>query len=244
MMRRKTRGNALKGFSLVESLISLSLFFIIVMASLEFFGATRDLYLKIKNKQETKEAALAALDKMRIDLQEGGSGLLMPVQLGLIEGISENNENLILLSKEKDILLLSDLTTGQTRIDLDGKHDTGKSRMICIFDSEKGEVKTISDADTKSIILSSPLDFSYVKEKASLILLRKVSFYLDKDNQILRRKVNASPSQPLLEEVIFFDSSYKRDINLVKLRLALKPNKEKIYEITVFPKNAALALMR
>lgn len=228
----------------MESLISLSLFFIIVMACLEFFGATRDLFLRIKNKQETKEAALAALDKMRLDIQEGGSGLLMPVQLSLIEGISENNENLILFSKEKDVSLLSDLSAGQTKIELDGKHNTRKGRLICIFDSEKGEVKTISDADTKSIILSSPLDFSYGKEKASLILLREVSFYLDKNNQILRRKVNTSPSQPLLEGVTFFDPSYERAVNLVKIRLALKPNKEKTYEITVFPKNAALALMR
>jgi len=61
---RKMGKNSEKGFSLMESTLALALFLIVVLASLEFFGFTRNLFLKLKDKEETREAALSALDKM------------------------------------------------------------------------------------------------------------------------------------------------------------------------------------
>ncbi|NIO49355.1 MAG: prepilin-type N-terminal cleavage/methylation domain-containing protein, partial [Candidatus Aminicenantes bacterium] len=52
------RGNSEKGFSLMESTLALALFLIVVLASLEFFRFSRSLFLKLKTKEETKEAAL------------------------------------------------------------------------------------------------------------------------------------------------------------------------------------------
>jgi hypothetical protein len=96
--------------------------------------------------------------------------------------------------------------------------------------------------DDESIVLSSPLNFSFIKEKTSLIIVKKITLYLDEKKPTLRRKVNSSPAQPLLEETSFFDFERNKAVNLVKLRLQLKTNKEKFYEISVFPKNAALAV--
>ena len=192
--------NSEKGFSLMESTLALALFLIVVLASLEFFGFTRSIFLKLKDKEETREAALSALDKMRVDLLAGGSGLLEPVQLGLLEGITQNEDSLVILSKEKDLSPLNDLLEGQTRIRLQSTHKVKKGREICIFDRTKGEVKSISHTDKKSIVLSSPLNFSFLKEKTQFLLLKKISFFLDKDKQILRRKTNSSPAQPLLED--------------------------------------------
>lgn len=234
----------MKGFSLIESLLSLSLFLIIVLASLEFFGFTRNIFLKLKSKEETREAALSAMDKMKIDLLSGGSGLLEPIQLGLIEGISENNGALIIISKDKNLSHLNNLVTGQTRILLKSTYEVKRGREICIFDSLKGEIKSISSVDKKSIILSSPLNFSFLKEKTCVFLLRKISLFFDKDKQTIRRKVNSSPPQPLLEEATLFGFNYEKATNLARLRLALKPNREKEYEISVFPKNIALAITR
>jgi len=94
--------------------------------------------------------------------------------------------------------------------------------------------------DKKSILLSSPLKYSFIKGKAHVCLLKKISLFLDKDKHILRRKTNSSPAQPLLEDAASFWFSYEKTSNLARLQLALDSNKEKKYEISVFPKNAAL----
>ena len=73
----------------MESILALMLFLIVVLASLEFFGFTRNLFLKLKDKEETREAALLALDKMRVDLLAGGLGLLEPIKLGLLRNNPE-----------------------------------------------------------------------------------------------------------------------------------------------------------
>jgi hypothetical protein len=238
------RKNSEKGFSLMESTLALALFLVVVLASLEFFGFTRGLFLKLKTKEETREAALSALDKMRVDLLAGGSGLLEPTKLGLLDGISQEEGTLVILSKEKNLSPLNDLFEGQTRIRLQSTSELKKGREICIFDSHKGEVKSVSRADKKSITLSSPLKYSFLKEKTQVSLLQKISFFLDKEEQILRRRTNSSPAQPLLENATSFGFSYEKPSNLARLHLALTSNKEKKYEISVFPKNAALALRR
>ncbi len=244
MKNTKRLNNSKNGFSLIECLISLSLFLIIVLTCFEIFSRTRNLFFKLKEKEEAREAVLAALDKMRTDLHLGGAGLFDPIQLGILEGISEDSGSLIILSNEKELSLCNDLVEGQTRIQLESTSELKKGRDICIFDSLNGEVLSISSVDEESIVLSSPLIFSFNKEKASIILVKKISLYLDEKKPILRRKVNSSPAQPLLEETAFFDFDMDKAANLVKLRLQLKTNKEKFYEISVFPKNAALSLTR
>lgn len=244
MNDHKKRGKAPKGFSLIESLISLSLFLIIVLSCFELFGITRNIFLKLKNNEDSREAVIAALDKMRTDLLSGGSGLIDPIRLGILEGVSQNSDTLVILSKEKELLCLDDLIEGQTRIPLESTAELKKEREICIFDSQNGEVKSISKVDAESIVISSPLDLSYTRDKVSLILVKKISLYLDKKKPVLRRKVNSSPAQPLLEETAFFGFDLDKATNLVRLRVFLKSTKEKSYEISVFPKNTALAIAR
>ncbi len=244
MNKQEEREKTHKGFSLIESLISLSLFLIIVLISLELFGRTRDIFLKLKNNEDAREAALAALDKMSTDLLGGGSGLIDPIRLGILEGVSQNSGTLIILSKEKKLFCLDDLVERQTRIPLESTAELKKGRDICIFDSLSGEVKSISSVDKESIVISSPLNLSYIKDKVSIILVKKISLYLDEKKPVLRRKVNSSPAQPLLEETTFFGFDLDKATNLVRLRISLKSTKEKSYEISVFPKNTALATAR
>lgn len=233
-----------KGFSLIESLISLSLFLVIVVSSLEFFAYTRTHFKNLKEEQETNQAAYAALDKTRIDLLHGGSGLLIPAQLGLLDCMVENNGRITIYAKEKELSLLNDLISGQTKIFLKNTKEIKKDTELCIFDANKGEVKSIASVHKDSLVLLFPLDFTYQKETTSVILLEKISLYLDEAKKILRRKVNNSPSQPLCEDVTFFDFDYEKSSNLASLRLGLNSeykNKERVYEISVFPKNMALA---
>jgi prepilin-type N-terminal cleavage/methylation domain-containing protein len=233
-----------KGFSLIESLISLSIFLAIVLASLEFFGFSRSLYLKLKIQEETGLAAFSALERMKTDVLRAGLGLLDPIHLNLLEGITKADEALIILSEEKNLSPVTNLFEGQTRIQLESTEGIKKERDICIFDSSKGELKSISSVEKKSIVLSSPLSFFFLKEKTRLVLLEKISLFYDSEEQTIRRKVNSSPAQPLLEEAASFNFDYEKTTNIVRLRLALTSRKEKIYETSVYPKNTALANSR
>jgi hypothetical protein len=238
------RKNWEKGISLVESLLSLSLFFLLFFSSLQFFGLARNSFFKLKETETAKEGALLALEKMKIDLLRGGFGLLKPHTLELLKGIEKKSKTLIILSKEKAFHLLDNIAAGQTQIPLETTKGLKKGREICIFDSKKGEIKVISSLTGKSIILVSPLNSSFSKEESHILSLRKITLFFDEKKQIIRRKVNNSPSQPLLEETTSFDFSFSEVSNLINLRLSLKPEKEKMYEISVFPKNMALASIR
>lgn len=239
-MEKKVTKNSTAGFSLIESLLSLSLFLFILVSSFEFFISTRNHFFDLKDDQEVNQAAYATLDKIRLDLCESGRGLIAPQSNGLLESLKVNGDTLIIHSKDKDIPLSSDLVAGQIFIPLSSTAGIKKSQKLCIIDLEKGEVKTITAVNKQGIALSASLNSSYAMEDATVILIRTVSFYLDTDRGILRRKVNASPAQPLLEEVYAFDFIYETTSNIVSLSLILTAKKEKEYEIAVFPKNMAL----
>ena len=86
MKNTKLLNDSKKGFSLIECLISLSLFLIIVLACLEFFGKTRNIFFKLKENKEAREGVLAALGKIRTDLNQGGAGLIDPAQSVFLKG--------------------------------------------------------------------------------------------------------------------------------------------------------------
>lgn len=233
-----------KGFSLIESLISLLIFLIIILASLEFFGLTRTIFFRLKKAEETQQGALFAMDKMKIDVLHAGQGLCKPMSLGIIKGIEAKSGELLLRSCELSFSLLKDLPSGETQIFLPNTSDFKPGREICIIDQNKGETKIIGSVKKDSIALSSPLDFSYLKEDSSLLLLENISLYLDAEKNILRRKVNTAPPQPLLEDVNAFAFSYEKNKNLVQLSFNLRGQKEKIHEMLLFPKNLAFAFSR
>jgi hypothetical protein len=230
-----------KGISLTETLISLSLFSLVVLASLEFFIHTRNLHQKLKSQQEATAAAISAMVRMKADLLAAGAGLLEPIHLGLLEGISNDENTLTILNKEKEWVSTDDLIQGQTMINLEDAPELKGGREACIFDPLKGEMKSVFSADKKSIALSSPLSFSFRKEKTRIILIQKVSFFYDGGKNIIRRRVNSSPAQPLVEDAAAFEFEYEAETNLARFRFTLNPNKRKGYELTVYPKNIALA---
>jgi len=233
-----------RGISLIENLISMTLFLFIVMGVLEVFSLSRNHFIEIKTSQEANTAAYSALDKIRADLQQCGGGYTELNLPGLVEPLSAESNILILRKVEQRLSLVHALSAGQTRISLIDTSNFKKGKELYIADAVNGEIQTISSVESTGAVLSSPLKNSYKTEKSTLSLLNKICFYLDKRKKILRRKVNASPAQPLCEEVDSFECSYSPDTNLVKIRLSLTLNPEKVYEISVFPKNTALYASR
>jgi len=230
-----------KGFTLIESLISLSLFTLIVLAAMEFFSITQKHFHSLKDEYQTIEAAYLSLDKMRTDLSDAGFGLISPISMKLLEAIEAENTTLTIFKKQKNLETAANLVSGQTHIFINNTQQVKPGRQLCIHDQNKGEIKHINEVDKSSIVLSSSLQNSYLKDTLQIILLKKVSFYLDEAQHILRRKVNSSPAQPLLEETSAFAFNYDNISHFIELHLSLNNHKEKTYETSLFLKNLALA---
>jgi type II secretory pathway pseudopilin PulG len=240
LLIRKRSVNNRKGFSLIESLLSLVFFLIIILSSLEFFGTTKKIFFRLKEAQESGASAAAALEKIRIDLLHTGRGLAQPISLGLFGGIELQDEALSLIIGEKVYTLASDLPSGQSAVPLSDTEGLVAEKEVCIFDGQRGEVLRIDSVDKSMMRSASPPANSYLRQDGKIVLLQKVSFYLERESSVLRRKVNTSPAQPLVEGVRFFGVSYDGRSNLAQVQIGLEKEPEKIHEISVFLKNMAL----
>jgi prepilin-type N-terminal cleavage/methylation domain-containing protein len=233
--------NAQRGFSLLESLISLFLFLLIVLFCCDCFISVRNHFSKLKESETSNTAAYAALDRMRRDLLDAGLGLAQALELRILEGISEEQGALVVLSKSEELAVEEALAIGQQRIPTTDAKKVKRGQQIAIMNSTGGEVHIVASVDQNSFVIGSPLSSNYVQEDTNVVLLRKISLLLDENNGVIRRKINASPAQPLLEDVASFEFAYIRDANLVKLAVRLKIDEERKYETTVFPKNTGMA---
>ena len=229
-----------KGFSLIESLLSLAFFLMIILSSLEFFGTTRKIFFRLKEAQETGASAATALEKIRIDLLHAGRGLFQPISLGIIGGIELQNETLGLVIGEKAYSLTADLSSGQAAVPLPDTEGLRPGREVCVFDGRHGEVLSIESVDKNMVRLAPPPANSYLRQDASIVLLQKVTYYLERGSSVLRRKVNTSSAQPLIEGVRFFGFSYDGRSNLAQVQIGLEKEPEKTREISVLVKNMAL----
>jgi len=225
----------------LESLISLFLFLLIIIFSLNCFMTVREHFAKLKESETSMTAVYAAIDRMRRDLQVAGMGLTGAIALRVLEGISDAQGRLVILSKDEDLAIDEVLSSGQRRIPVRDVKKIKRGQQIGILNPFGGEVHSVVSTDQNSIVIESPLVSTYLPETTDVVLLRRISLYLDDAKGVIRRKVNASPAQPLLENVAAFEFDYVRKANLVKLYLGLKIDEEMKYETTVFPKNTAMA---
>ncbi|MBN2245587.1 MAG: hypothetical protein JW755_07050 [Candidatus Aminicenantes bacterium] len=229
------------GFTLIESLISLSLSTLIILSCLEFFSHTRVLFTKLKEKFQTTESVFFTLDKIRFDLQCSGQGLLNPINLEILEPFSITDDSFMIFSREKEIKLEDDLVPGQTHIQLKDIKGLKKDRLLCIFDHQRGEINKIAGIDNTGIALSSQIENSYHSDSATMLLVRTIFLYLDKKDHILRRKVNSSPAQPLLEDIHNFKGFYRENSRLIFIQIQMNQEEDKFYEISFVPKNSTMA---
>lgn len=229
------------GFSLIEMLIVMGLSLLVVLAASEFFGMTQSLFLKLKGAEEDSFAIQAALGKMRIDLLRAGFGLEPAIRAGAVEGIIAGS-SLVILSQEAEYDLSADCASGDQRISLEKTSGLSAGRAVCLADEEKAERHTVAALEGSTVVLSDPIENPYAPADARLLLLEEVSYFLDARTDVLRRKVNASPAQPLLDNAGLFEFAYVEKDNLVRVKLADKKNMERVHELSVFPKNLGLIL--
>jgi len=230
-----------KGFSLIEMLLVLGLSLLVFLAAFEFFGITRSFFFKLKDAEEDNLAIQAALEKLRIDLLRAGFGLELAIRAGAAEGIATGG-SLVILSQETEYSLAADCSSGDKRVTLGKTSGLSAGSRVCLAAEGKAERHTIAGLEGNTVVFSESLENFYAGGDARLSLLEEVTFFLDEKTAVLRRKVNASPAQPLLDDAGLFEFAYLEEDNLVRVRLADKKNMERAHELSVFPKNLGLIL--
>ncbi len=229
-----------KGFTLLECLMALALSMLVACAALEFFAETGKRFFALKEEEERRQDAMAALDRVRIDVVRAGVGLAVPLSLGLLEAVTEETDGLSLVLEEDAYTLASAVAAGTTVIPLTRTTGLTAGREICLCDGARGEIVTVTAVEPGNIRLAAPVAFAYAPP-ASVLLLEKVRLSFDAAQSVLRRKVNSGGAQPLLEGFERVELRWDKAANLVRAALARTQEGGDEYEITVYPKNPGLA---
>jgi type II secretory pathway pseudopilin PulG len=229
------------GFSLLESLLSLALFAILFLAGLAFFNTIRNHFHSLQEAYESEESLQAAADKIKLDLEAAGLGLFAPMSRNLVQGIESSGESLVIHSLECAVRPSADLQPGQTRISVADSTEFRSGLTLCIIDRNRGECHLVGSVGRGFIILEDPLQNGYAAGITDLLLIRRVIYFLDRADLILRRKVNTSSAQPLLEDAADFEWDYDGTTHLTVISLRIHSPKEMSHELCIRPKNLALA---
>jgi type II secretory pathway pseudopilin PulG len=229
------------GFSLVECLLGMALSLFVITSSLQFFGLAQKVFFRLKEREEAGQGALAALDKMRIDLLHAGRGLASEMALGLVDAARATEDELRTTSLEKPLMLTGTARAGDIRLLLASTADIASGQEICLREGPVGEVRTVAAVEHGAVSLREPLERDYSLDTAAVSLLENVAYFLDGPARILRRRVNSGSAQPLLENIAAAIWLYDPEARLVRVRLELSVEGAHPHETTVFLKNPALA---
>ena len=241
-------GKRRAAFTLVECLLGLSLSIFILLSSVEMLGLARRFFLQLKNEQEIYLSTANALEKIREDAEKAGLGLEVEFyppeeQAGGFSPVLVSSGHLLFYNLEEEINLEALAEAGQNFLTvyagktLADKLKKGRSLLLQNLKERKAELFSIVNFTGNRIYLNAPLGSDYKPEGSRLCLLEKVDYFLDQEPGILRRRVNDTTSQPLLEETRSFAFSYSPNTNVLTVRLTAGLKKEKTYELVVFPKN-------
>ncbi|MFQ6084093.1 MAG: PilW family protein [Candidatus Aminicenantia bacterium] len=230
-----------RGFSLIEILVALSVFLVIVLFTYKIFNFNKKIFTKVKNEEEIIEYGSSALEKIRIDVLQAGYKLIVPIKLGVLKGLEVKDNQLLITKGDSLSFLIKDASAGEKEISVNNSQKFKKRSKAVIANQKQGEIITITQINQDTFKISdTPLSFNYKKEETSIILLKEIRYFLNQSEKILRRKVNRSPAQPLIEDVETFNVHYNLEKSLVSVSFLLKNNQEKVFETFIVPKNIAL----
>jgi type II secretory pathway pseudopilin PulG len=229
-----------KGFSLLESLVGIVVFLFIICGSLEFFGTARRVFFRLRDREESSQAAWAAMEKIQTDVRLAGQGLARPMRLGLVSAWEHDDGKSILIRGGSGPRLTADAAPGQTMLMVSETEESWAGRTVCLFNKTIGETALVLSSGGGILELASPLANGYRAAETSTVVLQKTTLYLDDAQGVLRRKADASPAQPLCEDVDAFEFSFDASSCLAAVRLALASAPEKPYVLKTLARNAAL----
>jgi type II secretory pathway pseudopilin PulG len=229
------------GLTLVELLIGLTLSLFVISSGVEFFGLAHRVFARLKTREEAGQAALAALDRMRVDLLHAGRGLAAESAAGLVVPVRAEEGELSTTALERALSLAAAVPAGTTRLPLLSTAGIARGRRIAIMQDGAGEVLSVARVEPDAVVLEGPLEGEYDPASASLSLLESVTYLLDPAGRVLRRRADGGGAQPLLEGTRLAAWTFDADSHLARVRIEVEAEGVHAHETTVFIKNASLA---
>ncbi len=229
------------GFTLVELLVGLTLSLFVISTGVEFFGLAHRIFGRLKTREEADQAAMAALDRMRIDLLHAGRGLGAVSAAGLIVPVRAEADELVTTALERALDLAAPVQSGTTRLPLLSTAGIARGRRIALLQNGVGEVLSVVRVEPDAVVLEGPLEGDYDPAAASASLLESVTYLLDPAERVLRRRANGGGAQPLLEATRLAVWTYDAASHIARIRIELEVEGANVHETTVFIKNASLA---
>lgn len=232
----------LSGFSLLECLISLSLSLLILVSALEVSVQARRVFVKLREAQEKDLGLAVALEKMREDLETAGAGVPKLLSGTGLSPLQLNGQTLVIFSADGKTKLLADISSGQSFLLVEVSSGLSsilkKGRAIYLTDGNYGELTYITSVSGNRLTVSPALNTTFEAARTKVIILEKIELYLDRPQKILRRRVNSTTGQPLLEGAEDFAALYRVENNLASIILFIKSGgKNHGYELVIYPKN-------
>lgn len=228
-----------RGLTLLECLIALSFMLLTIATLMEISFSCRRFFYSLKDSQEFNQEIWAGQDRIRRDLNKAGLGLEPCLVSGLLLAIESKGSGLGIYSRESSFPLKAEVEAGSMVIHVNHNSSISRGQLVALIEGQKSELFQVKKVEKDRLSLNQPARESY-SINGSVIAIEEIFYYLDRENNILRRQVNASSGQPLLEKVKHFNWSIDNSGH-VKITLIFEKEKEIAYEITAFPKNAFLA---
>lgn len=228
------------GFTLFESLLAVSLLVLILAGAIELSRFSKRFFFRLKDSQEFNQEIWAAQDLIRRDLASAGSGLSALISAGLISGLENEGMSLAIYSEETSFPLPYEVASGSQIIELTTTDSFSRGQLIALIEESKAETATIEKIEKGRLILSKPALEGYKSGTARIIAVKKICYFLDEKTRILRRKVNLSPAQPLIEEVASLAWAID-PFGFINISLTFNKELDAIHEIKMAAKNVLLA---
>lgn len=199
----------IKGFSLVEVLVVLTLTLIIVSMIVSNVMETNRCGQKIIDNQQRLESIFHTVDTIKSDLTRCGMRLQEAADTFGFSTFEYTDQSLRVLYGVAEEVLLEKGFPGESAITINRNDYFSSRKEILIYDSDREcyEFNLINKYDGDRLLLTYELQNDY-SINSTAVVLKEVQYKIYEDQNILKRKVNRGYFQPMIEEVTDFNVTY------------------------------------
>jgi type II secretory pathway component PulJ len=217
----------IKGFGILEMLVSLSLGLGILTVIIAHATETGRVTKKITSNQERLEAIFHTVDTIKLDLNKCGMRLQEAGKYFSVPGFESSPGNFKVTYGLAEEPLLENALTGQQTLKIAKNEFYKKDKVILMYNLERQAwaFNEIGDLSSGTLILKSPLQDDFPRN-SQVLVLKKVEYKFYPAQRMLKRKTDKGNFQPLLEEVTDFYVTFFPDANSVLYRIEVNKKEQ------------------
>lgn len=205
-----------KGFSLIETIISLTLSLFVLLFTSLFVDFVREEILLGKERMENLQGFYSGIDMIGNEIKRCGLGLSHLWETEDFKIFQILDDTIFLRRGDGKTLLSDKALRGEDRISVDEPFKFKEGREIVVTNFIKFENKKIKKKEENILFLSEALKNDY-SERSLVIQINYVSFKYDRRKKVLRMSQNSGPFQPLIENIEGL--SFKKEGNSLTLKV-------------------------